>query len=202
MFKLKNKIKRLLLKFRFIFKKSDYGSKVFCIGYNKTGTTTIGKSLKLLGYNNSTFNLDIWKKYKEGDIDHILKYTSKFDSFNDLPWNKEELIPILDKTFPSSKFIYSERNEESWKRSFDEWNALRSNRYSNNSEEAFERYLSHKKFVIEYFKNRSKDIIYLEVSDDEGFKKLAKFLEKTPPQNHFPHYNKTDDFRELKKKLT
>jgi hypothetical protein len=197
--KLKNKIKRKLRKLRLFFKKENYGPKVFCIGFNKTGTTTLGKSLEMLGYKNSSFNLDVWKDYKAGKIDKVLKYTSKFDSFDDLPWLREEFIPILDKTFPSSKFIYLDRDEESWKKSIYRWRTLKELHYSN-EEDFLQRFNSHKSFVMDYFKNRNEDFTIVTISDKEGFKKLATFLNTKAPQDAFPHFNKTDNFEHSIKK--
>ena len=37
--------------FKLTFVKPNYNGKIFCIGFNKTGTTSLGKSLELLGYN-------------------------------------------------------------------------------------------------------------------------------------------------------
>lgn len=88
------------------FRKPKYNSKVFCIGYNKTGTITVGKSLEMLGYRNTSFNQKVWRKYyKNNQIDKVLKYTAKFDSADDLPWLKEDMIPVLDRVFPNSQFI-------------------------------------------------------------------------------------------------
>jgi hypothetical protein len=195
--KLRNKIKRKLRKLRLFFKKENYGPKVFCIGFNKTGTTTLGKSLEMLGYKNSSFNLDVWKDYKAGKIDKVLKYTSKFDSFDDLPWLKEEFLPILDKTFPNSKFIYLDRDEESWKKSFSEWSELKTGKKTD-VENAYKNFKKHNLFVLNYFNNRPNDLLLLTINDKLGLKKLANFLGKNTPQNHFPHFNKTKDFKKLK----
>jgi hypothetical protein len=46
-----------------IFRTKRYDSKIFCIGFNKTGTTTVGKSLKMLGYKHSSFNKKVYRKY-------------------------------------------------------------------------------------------------------------------------------------------
>ncbi|MEM9089119.1 MAG: hypothetical protein AAGC93_10280, partial [Cyanobacteria bacterium P01_F01_bin.53] len=42
-----------------------YSHKMFCIGYNKTGTTTLGKSFELLGLRNCSFNRNIWSEFYE-----------------------------------------------------------------------------------------------------------------------------------------
>src|SRR5699024_4627029 len=89
------------------FRKPRYDSKIFCIGFNKTGTTSLGRALTDLGFRHSSFSQIVWRKYyQRGKIDKVLKYTAKFESFDDLPWLKEDMIPVLDKHFPGSKFIY------------------------------------------------------------------------------------------------
>lgn len=191
------KIKRIPFRIyeilEFKFRKKKYSPKVFCIGYNKTGTTTLGKSLEMLGYRNSSFNKKVWREfYKNNEIDKILDYTAKFDSLDDLPWLKEDMIPILDKAFPNSKFIYLDRDEESWKKSIFTWTYKVTGKYPI-IEEKLHEFRKHKEFVLNYFKNRPKDqFIILDIKDEEGFKNLAHFLDKKPIQNKFPHYNKTE----------
>ena len=174
------------------FKKPNYNSKVFCIGFNKTGTTSLGRSLEILGYKNSSFNRIVWRKYyANNDINKILDYTAKFDSVDDLPWLKEDMIPILDKAFPNSKFIYLTREEEAWKKSMYNWRYKTFNAYPD-LEKSIEEYRDHKKFVLSYFKDRPKeDFISLNIRDEKGFQKLAKFLDKETKIEKFPHFNKT-----------
>jgi hypothetical protein len=185
---IKHKYQILKLK----YKKPNYGSKVFCIGYNKTGTTSLGRSLELLGYNNSSFNRIVWRNYYvKNDIKKILDYTAKFDSLDDLPWLMEDMIPILDKAFPKSKFIYLTRDEESWKKSLYNWRYKTFEEYPD-LEKSLTKFKSHKKFVMNYFKDREfEDFIILDIKDKKGFKKLAKFLGKNTERESFPHFNKT-----------
>jgi len=78
-----------------------YTGKIFCIGYNKTGTSSLGKSLEMLGYRHIGFNKKVWEQYyKNNKIEKILNYASKFESFDDLPWPMEDMIPILDQSVP------------------------------------------------------------------------------------------------------
>lgn len=185
-------VKHRIIVIKSIFRKPKYSGKVFCIGYNKTGTTSLGKSLELLGYKNSSFNRTVWRDYyAKGKTDKILKYASKFDSFDDLPWLKEDMIPILDKTFPGSKFIYLERDEESWKKSMYNWRYKTFEEYPD-LEKSFNDYQNHKNFVMDYFKDRSgKDFLTLNIRDQVGFRKLAEFLDKKVIRDDFPHFNKT-----------
>jgi len=184
--------KKVYMEMALMCRKPTYTGKVFCIGYNKTGTTTIGKSLEMLGYRNSSFNKKVWRKYyKKNKIDKVLNYTARFDSFDDLPWLKEDMIPILDREFPNSKFIYLTRDEKSWKQSLHNWTVKISGERPD-LEEELEAFREHRAFVLEYFKNRSgDDFIVLDVRDKKGFKKLAEFLGKETDREEFPHFNET-----------
>ncbi len=173
------------------FIKEDYGPKVFCIGYQKTGTTSVGKSFEMLGLRNTSFNRRMWKYYQKKKYDKILKFTAKFDSTDDLPWFKEDMIPIIDKTFPNSKFVYMIREDEAWKKSYYNWRYKIFGRYPD-LEKAFKGYKNHQDYVLNYFQNRSqKKFINLDITDPKGFKKLAQFIGKETDRESFPHYNKT-----------
>lgn len=171
-----------------------YEEKVFCIGFQKTGTTSLGRSLKMLGYNHSSFDSKVYMRlYKrKGDVYNILKITSKYDSFDDLPWSKEDLIPVLDKVFPNSKFIYLVRDEETWKKSMNNWYFKKFGIYPDLSQKLLE-YRGHRSFVMAYFQDRiGKDLLILDIKDVNGFQKLANFLGKEAPSQHFPHFNQTE----------
>ena len=148
----------------------------------------------LLGLRNSSFNRKVWRKfYKQGKIEKVLNYTAKFDSFDDLPWLQTDMIPILDQRFPGSKFIYLEREETSWKKSYKEWTHSVTGNYPD-PEAGWASYQLHRKFVLDYFKDRPpSEFITLTIKDPKGFKKLADFLGKKAPQEGFPHWNKTSD---------
>jgi hypothetical protein len=147
----------------------------------------------MLGYDHSTYNQKVWiDYYLKGRLEKVIEYTAKFESFDDLPWLKEDMIPILDHKFAGSKYIYLERDEASWKQSFARWNQLVFGK-NPDVDAGWEEYLHHRQFVLNYFKNRSsKEFIILNVKDPVGFKKLADFLGKVAPQGAFPHLNKTD----------
>ncbi|MCA1752797.1 MAG: sulfotransferase [Cryomorphaceae bacterium] len=187
-----SQVKKVYMEMALMFRKPTYTGKVFCIGYNKTGTTTIGKSLEMLGYRNSSFNKKVWRKYyKKNQIDKVLKYTARFDSFDDLPWLKEDMIPILDREFPNSKFIYLTRDEESWQQSLRNWKLKTTGAHPDLAIE-LEAFRKHKAFVLDYFKDRSADdFIILDVRDKKGFKKLAEFLGQETEREAFPHFNET-----------
>src|SRR5690349_21705441 len=86
--------------------------KVVCIGWHKTGTTTLGDCLLILGYNVVGCRLDLADSLLKGDIELTLKLVENFDAFQDIPW--AALYKEIDQRYPNSKFIVSERDEEKW----------------------------------------------------------------------------------------
>lgn len=169
------------------------GPKVFVIGYLKTGTTSVGESLKLLGYKHTSFNIYVWRKlYLQGRIDDVIDYVSRFDSADDLPWLKEDMIPKLNERFPNSHWIYLTRDETAWKKSFRDWSLYHHSREVD-AEKGWETYLKHERFVKDFFKSKisNKNWISLEVNDPKGFQKLADFLGKDAPRPEFPKMNVT-----------
>ena len=87
-------------------------------------------------------------------MDDVIKYTSKFKFFDELPWLKEDMIPLLDKNFVGSRFVYLERDKSLGRRRLRRWSELTFGE-SYDVDLKWEEYLRHQKFVLEYFKNRS-----------------------------------------------
>ena len=164
--------------------------KVFCIGFNKTGTTSAGRALKQLGFRHSTFNRWIWRRYQAGDIERVLWYASRFESFDDLPWLSVDLIPVLDREFPGSRFILLERPESEWVSSFVRWTRKIRGREAD-PEMALNSYREHRRFCQEYFADRPDDLLCMSVQDDDAFTRLAHFVGREAPSERFPHVNVT-----------
>jgi Sulfotransferase domain len=165
--------------------------KIFCIGYMKTGTTSLGKSLESLGFIHTSFDRAVWDYYEQGEIPKVLEYMNQYDSADDLPWLKIEMIPILDEAFPGSIFIYLERDEESWLRSFMTW-SLKKTGVEPDPIDAIRDYREHREFVLDYFEH-STDFISLNVAEPEAFNMLREFLGFPPSNEQFPVLNKTSD---------
>lgn len=93
-------------------------NKIFCIGLNKTGTTSLEKLLSLFGIRTGNqavgeiLGLD-WLIYNNPE--RIIKYCYTADAFQDAPFSFPGLYQSLDKAFPNSKFILTVRNTpEEW----------------------------------------------------------------------------------------
>lgn len=104
-------------KLNFTVKKKNSSEKVFCIGKNKTGTTSIGKALETLGFklgDQATAErlIEHWAKR---NFDTIIKYCETADAFQDIPFSLEYTYQVLDYAFPNAKFILTIRNSpELW----------------------------------------------------------------------------------------
>jgi hypothetical protein len=171
--------------------------KVFGVGMQRTGTTSMTRALQVLGYNSAHFPAELWNN-ESAPVLH------RRDAFFDNP------IPLLyqhlDRQCPGSKFILTIRDEDSWLDSckflftekreeygFDESARIQEMHhalYGQNhfSEEVFrEVYRSHNREVKEYFSDRPDDLLILDIAQDDKWKPICSFLGVEPPDEPFPH---------------
>nr|WP_319510899.1 sulfotransferase [uncultured Draconibacterium sp.] len=92
-------------------------TKVFGIGRNKTGTTSLKKAMKDLGYvvgNQRTAEL-LFDDWANNNYDPIISYCRTAQFFQDAPFSLPKTYKFLDEAFPNSKFILTVRNSsEEW----------------------------------------------------------------------------------------
>ena len=91
--------------------------KIFCIGLNKTGTTSLKKEMELQGFvvgnqRRAELLFDDWVKK---DFSRIIKYCKTAQFFQDVPFSLPYTFIAIDQAFPGSKFILTIRDDaESW----------------------------------------------------------------------------------------
>lgn len=91
--------------------------KIFCIGFNKTGTTSVKRAFKSLGYavgdqRTAELLLDDWAHKK---FDRIIRYCRTAQVFQDVPFSLPGTFKVVDEAFPGSRFILTVRdNSEQW----------------------------------------------------------------------------------------
>ncbi|MDW3193282.1 MAG: sulfotransferase [Cytophagales bacterium] len=95
--------------------------KYFCIGKNKTGTTSLKVLFQKLGYkvgNQQEAEMLVFDWAKR-DFRKIIDYsTYAGEVFQDIPFSLPETYKILDQQFPDAKFILTERDSpEAWYKS-------------------------------------------------------------------------------------
>lgn len=91
--------------------------KIFCIGQNKTGTTTIESVLKSFNYKlgNQVQGELLLEAWYERDFNQIIKFCKTAEAFQDVPFSLPYTFQHLDVAFPDAKFILTERDSaEQW----------------------------------------------------------------------------------------
>lgn len=100
--------------------------KIFGIGANKTGTTSLNKAMKDLGFivGNQRRGELLLEDWAQRDFSKIIKlcYTAEF--FQDVPFSLPYTFVALDQQFKNSKFILTERDSaEQWYNSISKFHA-------------------------------------------------------------------------------
>src|SRR5882762_4068569 len=93
-------------------------AKVFGIGMFKTGTTSLGEALELLGYRHNAEEWyhglvldDPWYTDPErwaACLPAIIERALQFDAFEDYPWMY--VYREMDQAFPDARFVYTARD--------------------------------------------------------------------------------------------
>jgi len=96
--------------------------KIFCIGYNKTGTTSLYHSITKLGFNGdvNTFvegELQL-KNIIKGNTKQVLHWVSglnEIEVFKDIPFSLPNFWKLLYEKYPNAIYVLSERDSsEQW----------------------------------------------------------------------------------------
>ena len=163
--------------------------KVFCVGMQRTGTTSLNKAFKILGYR-SVHLLTTFKEPKIGWIEHIKKLN--YDAYSDAPMNWIGFYKKLDEAFPDAKFILTLRDTDSNLRSWENFfNGHPWGIYNEQDrEELRKRIETHNMDVIRHFKDRPGKLLVMDITKGDGWEKLCKFLDKPIPDLPFPRIKK------------
>jgi hypothetical protein len=96
--------------------------KVFCVGANKTGTTSIGKALVDLGFvlgNQRAAEKLVLADWGRRDFSKIIEYCRTAQAFQDAPFSYPYTYQAVDMAFPRSKFVLTVRDSsDQWYNSF------------------------------------------------------------------------------------
>ena len=185
--------------------------KLFCIGFHKTGTTSLTKALKILKYNPIHGDgRKTWPGADEGvtltrmidDGNRKLPTLDMFDAFLDNPYFS--IWRHLDEKY-DGKFILTVREPDKWIESCCNYYKNRRVRhmrhwmfgeYADPSSSVkarqvwIDQYNRHNEDVISHFGNRD-DFLILDITKENDWDNLCRFLEKSTPREDFPHLNKT-----------
>jgi hypothetical protein len=186
-------------------------TRIFGIGMHKTGTTSLHTALSLLGYESWHWSSAhvakaIWREMNEIGRSLTLE---KYYALCDLP------IPLLykklDAAYPGSKFILTMRHERKWleatmrhfSTAFNKWRSgWNEDPFTNRIHEVLygrtsfdpdiflERYRRHNAEVREYFKYRPRDLLMMNIDQEDGWERLCRFLScRVPDGVGYPAVN-------------
>ena len=202
--------------------------KYFCIGRNKTGTTSLKSAFEALNYpvgNQRKAEILTGRHYFEGNFRPIVNYCKSARVFQDVPFSYPDTYRHLDKAYPGSKFILTVRDDpEQWYRSITRFHAklfgkdgriptvedLKAAQYvwpgfmynlvrlhgttdedPYNKDAMIAHYELHNQEVKQYFKNRSEDLLVINVAEEGAYQRFVHFLGVVSPYDDFPWENKT-----------
>lgn len=178
--------------------------KVFGVGFQKTGTSSLGIALEDLGYRVASYwqfrdfatDAGVTREKLWGRMKEVL--ATSFDAGKDTPF--PVFYRELDQEFPGSKFILVIRDAEKWYQSaLDDFG-----RHPNEVHRLIygvpapagckdvwvERYERHNRDVQDYFRGRPNDLLTLRLDAGEvGWASICPFLGVETPDKPWPHAN-------------
>ena len=189
-------------------------NKIFCIGEGKTGTTSLHQAFLALGlksihhsppgYKNTKelkdnarlINNQIEECRKKGE--KLLQYIDDLDAYCDI-WGIRQNFELLDRQYPNSKFIYTNRDTEKWLDSLRRHVARNVEAVENEFYETKlisveeEKWIKNKTELLErikqYFQGRPKDLLFIDITKGDGYDKFCPFLGLEVPKISFPKSN-------------
>ena len=175
-------------------------TKIFCIGWQKTGTKSLGSALRSLGYTTGSWNPELLYRWHEGKLHRLVSATKEADAFQDFPWPLA--FRELDRAFPDAKFLLTVRQSETgWPQSLQD-HVARSPRslghylvYGSydpfaDADRHVERYREHNRAVRDHFAGRTGKLLELCFDRGDGWAALCRFLGKPDvPGIPFPRLN-------------
>jgi hypothetical protein len=185
--------------------------KVFGIGLNKTGTTTLGVCLEKLGYRTEGFDETLIKHVKNGNLKPVYKVTDEYDAFQDWPWPL--IYQKLDERYENSKFILTTRKSaQDWFGSLKKHSERRGpEEFRNfiygcymphgNKKELIFKYKKHNEEVNKYFEDRDEDFLEVCWETGSGWGEICDFLGHDPPDIEFPHANQRPNKRSVMERI-
>tara|TARA_R100000306_G_C4379973_1_gene143745 strand:+ start:5114 stop:5815 length:702 start_codon:yes stop_codon:yes gene_type:complete len=102
--------------------------KIFCVGFNKTGTTSLGRAMSDLGYSVGDQKIaeNLHAGYLQRNFRKIIRHSMTADFFQDIPYSCPFTFVALDLNFKDAKFILTVRDSsEQWYNSITKFHTLK-----------------------------------------------------------------------------
>ena len=183
--------------------------KVFCIGFQKTGTTSLFAALTSLGYKTAAVVGRDWpaERLAAEGAELCIRTMREYDAAEDMPWPL--FFRELDEAFPGARFILTVRDAERWFSSIeghfganpDEMQALIYGRDAaapaGNKARYQGVYARHERDVRAHFADRPNDLLVMDLERGDGWPELCGFLGAPMPAVEFPIRNRSGDRKTL-----
>jgi len=177
-------------------------TKIFGIGLNKTGTTSLKQAFVELGFRHFDRKPKLFKHWKMREFAEIFDWIEDYESFEDWPWPL--MVPELLERYPDAKFILTRRISaqkwvESLKRQSERTNpdnnprrAIYGHAYPHGVEAEhiafYEAHLTQTRALFDHAPARFAEFCW---EDGQGWAELCAFLGCAAPNKPFPHANKS-----------
>lgn len=172
--------------------------KVFVIGFQKTGTTSLEIALETLGYKVYGGDKNLMKFGKKEDRKkYILEVMQKWDAAQDMPWPL--FYKVLYELYPNANFILTYREPDKWIKSVIRYFAsiripLHQKIYEVPSAEGYEEtylkvYNNHNSEVQQFFLKKN-NFLLMKMGENFDYKTLCEFLQVEVPSGEFPQSRK------------
>lgn len=175
--------------------------KVFGIGMNKTGTTTLKVCLEQLGYTVCSPELELLRCVDRGELGPIFEFAENYDGFQDWPWPL--VYKEMDRRYENSKFVLTRRkNSDVWFKSLKKHSIKKGPTEYRKIAYGYEMpagkkpyhvnvYEEHNEEVRAYFAGREEDFLEVCWEEGDGWEEICGFLGHDVPEVVFPHRKKS-----------
>lgn len=179
-------------------------SKIFGIGLNKTGTTSLKLAFQKLGYNHLDRRPRLFKLWQKRAFEEIFAQIAPYETFEDWPWPL--MVPeLLAQYGDDARFVLTRRRSaEAWVESLKK-HSLKTHPVRNPRKVIFGQpyphgyevehmafYEQHLTRVRSLFAERPGQLVELCWEEGQGWPELCGFLGVAQPRKPFPHANRGD----------
>ena len=189
--------------------KRDEKPKIICVGFQKTGTTSMNAAFSQLGlrvcsvYGRHMKLPRLRANYVRRGLDLLRSY----DAVEDMPWPL--IFREIDAAYPGARFILTWRETDRWLKSIcthfgDNPDPIQQLTYGEDhpapvGHEAHycEVYEAHNAAVREWFRDRPGDLLEMNLAHGDGWEKLCPFIGMPIPEEPFPRANTVADRAKL-----
>ncbi len=181
--------------------------RVFCLGLNKTGTTSFHSAMTILGYKSLHWGGQVTRDLVADALEKNLPLLTYLEpqcrAFSDIEILAKN-FELLDTQYPDSRYVLTVRPIESWLESREKhvkknMRTKKEGKYNGSflkidKDQWRHHYVTHHRKVREYFSGRN-DFIEIDIISGDGWEPICTLLKLPLPEISFPHANRAKTFQ-------